>query len=254
MAIDLARYIEKKQPELKIEGSAAFIAVQTIKDSNKITKIFFGRRLNPININIQKEGIYLSSEGPGEVIPSHNLYSINISKPKFDKNNDFIIRHQALRFEDERIEKEKDKEKKKEEKKKEKEIIKQNTLLIENFEKPTEVKETSNQIETKKETSPLKEEIQEEIKESKDYFETQIQAMEEEYWNNAKNGIERGQMKIAEDFEEGANQREELINEIIKAFIENTKEPGYCKEDEKGRKGMTLGLIAKILLDRKSVV
>ena len=252
LAIDLARYIEKKQTEIKIEGSAAFIAIQTIKNSNKITKIFFGRRDNPININIQKEGIYLSSEGIGEKVPSHNLYWINISKPTFDKENNFIIRHQLLKFEDERLEEEKEKAKTKEEKKKEKEIIKQNTLLIENFDKNKEIKTESNQTKIK-ETTKIKEEIKEEIKETKDHFETQIQAMEEEYWEKAKTGIERGSMKISEDCEEGIDQRNELINEIIKAFVENTMEPGYCKEEEKGRKGMTLGLVAKILLSIENI-
>lgn len=235
MAIDLARYIEKKQPEMKIQGSAAFMAIQLKKNSNTIINIFFGRRINPLNIKIEKDYLLLSSEGEGEEIESNQLFSIGISKNRIDKEDKFILHKREIKFEDERLKKE-------EEEKQQKAISflpapqkspigfnkEQNTKIIENTEQKTNIRETIGQ--------------------ERAIYESQLQAMETIYWDEAKTkGIERGKFEISKNMEEGIDARKDLIDEILIEFIDKTMQPEFDQTTEKPRKTMTLMMISKIL-------
>ena len=80
LAIELARYIEGQSTELNIVGSMAFIILQISKKSNKTTKMFFGRKFNPLNMAKTRNKIYLSSEGKGDAIQEEMLYSCKLDE------------------------------------------------------------------------------------------------------------------------------------------------------------------------------
>lgn len=72
---DVALYLEGKQTELKTTGQVAFVCIKLHK--GKLDKLFFGRNNNPLNMYRDKHGIALSSEGNGEPIEPHTLYTWN---------------------------------------------------------------------------------------------------------------------------------------------------------------------------------
>ncbi len=80
---DMALYLEGKQDKLNVEGGIAFICIKKVK--GKLTKMFFGRNSNPLNMKLDKNGISLSSEGEGEPIESNNLYIFNYDNNKVSK-------------------------------------------------------------------------------------------------------------------------------------------------------------------------
>lgn len=77
---DLALFLEGKQEKLNVEGGIAFICIKKVK--GKLTKMFFGRNSNPLNMYMDKGGITLSSEGKGDPILRDNLYIFNYDTQK----------------------------------------------------------------------------------------------------------------------------------------------------------------------------
>lgn len=72
---DFALFMEGKQDELKATGNNAFICLKLEK--GKLTKMYFGRNSNPLNMLRTPQGISLSSEGEGEAITPNTLYTWN---------------------------------------------------------------------------------------------------------------------------------------------------------------------------------
>ena len=87
LAIEIAMYIEKQTKEVSIEGSAAFIVIQTDKKTKEAINIFFGRKDNPLKLAGRQGEIRLSSEGKGEEILEDTLYKFNIKSPSLTKTN-----------------------------------------------------------------------------------------------------------------------------------------------------------------------
>ena len=89
-AIEIARFIEKQEDELDIQGSFAFIAAAVSKDKKdegKVNRVFFGRNNgNPLNLSSSNKKIRISSEGEGDEVSPFFLYSFNPhGEYKFDK-------------------------------------------------------------------------------------------------------------------------------------------------------------------------
>lgn len=250
-AIDIARYIEHKQTEMKIVGSAAFIIIQIKKNTQEVQKIFFGRRINPLNMLLTEDYLFLSSEGEGDEIDDHKLFSIEINKTKLDKEGKFKIQERKLKFEDERLDAEK---KKKEEKeKKDNPPIEQATIdknnqtmsLITGTETKAVPETKLTKTIPKNENNDIK--YFEAISDERAGYESQLQALDTEYWEKATAGIDRGTLAIADMFEEGLEARQEIIAEVLNNFRDAIMEPGYDKDLEKPRRTMALATISKIL-------
>ena len=93
LAIELARFIEKQTTKIGTRGSAAFIALQVDKETNKATKMYFGRNSNnPLKMSKTRGKLRLSSEGEGGELPSDKLYSCNI-------DDDMKLKAQKMEFE-----------------------------------------------------------------------------------------------------------------------------------------------------------
>lgn len=76
LAIELARYIESQESEYRVEGSAAFIALQVSKKTGKAGRIFFGRHgSSPLMMAKTREQLILASENIGCDITEDVLYS-----------------------------------------------------------------------------------------------------------------------------------------------------------------------------------
>lgn len=68
----MALYLEGEQTELQAKGAIAFIVMEV----GKANKLHFGRNSNPLNMKFdQQVGLLLSSEGDGEPIDPHKLYT-----------------------------------------------------------------------------------------------------------------------------------------------------------------------------------
>jgi glucosamine 6-phosphate synthetase-like amidotransferase/phosphosugar isomerase protein len=86
LAIEVARYIEKQTKHIGILGSAAFIAVQIKKETNKVDKIYYGRNPNnPLKLGATRGKIRISSEGQGESVKENILYNFNLQDFKINK-------------------------------------------------------------------------------------------------------------------------------------------------------------------------
>lgn len=77
---DFALTMEGKQEELKAYGGMAFICVKLHK--NKLEKLYFGRNTNPIKMQIDDEGVILSSTGDGEDAKEQTLYEFDYKTKK----------------------------------------------------------------------------------------------------------------------------------------------------------------------------
>lgn len=76
LAIEVARFIEKQTEKIGAKGSAAFIALQIDRKTQKPLKVFFGRNdSNPLKMGKSRGKMHLSSEGEGELIQPFFLYS-----------------------------------------------------------------------------------------------------------------------------------------------------------------------------------
>jgi len=83
---DVALFLEGKQESLQARGPIAFICIATPSDGRKSKKLYFGRNTNPLNMLMNEDNfLFLSSEGEGEAIDSHMLYSYNYRSRKLDK-------------------------------------------------------------------------------------------------------------------------------------------------------------------------
>lgn len=90
LAIELARYIEKKADKMEAKGSIAFIVIQCDKDL-KAKKLYFGRNyMNPLYLEHDKHSFCLKSVGAHkDSVDGHKLYSYDyatglISEEKLD--------------------------------------------------------------------------------------------------------------------------------------------------------------------------
>lgn len=70
---DLALHLEGDLKEFESIGRLAFVCIK--REKGQITKLYFGRNGSPLNMYRDKNGIALSSEGPGEPINTHKLYT-----------------------------------------------------------------------------------------------------------------------------------------------------------------------------------
>lgn len=77
LAYDIARYLEGEVPNLKAQGSIAFIAIKR-EHNGKPLATYFGRNTgNPLIMQHDEESLTLSSEGSGTVIDPDTLYCFN---------------------------------------------------------------------------------------------------------------------------------------------------------------------------------
>lgn len=72
---DFALMMEGKKDSLETYGGIAFVAAKLV--NNEITHLYFGRNSNPLHLYREKQGFMVSSEGPGENIDPHTLYTYN---------------------------------------------------------------------------------------------------------------------------------------------------------------------------------
>ena len=73
---DVALTLEGKQEKLEAYGGIAFVAAKVV--GGEITHLYFAKNAGrPLNLHRQKEGLLLSSEGPGEEIDDNKLYTYN---------------------------------------------------------------------------------------------------------------------------------------------------------------------------------
>ena len=78
-AIELAMFAENQTTELDIRGSAAFIALQLNKKTNKVEKLLFGRTsTSPLKMAKTRNKLFLSSEGQGQDIEEKIMYSCKL--------------------------------------------------------------------------------------------------------------------------------------------------------------------------------
>jgi hypothetical protein len=70
---DLALTLEGKQPAVTAYGGMAFICIRL--KQGKLDKLYFGRNTNPLNFYREAGGIMLSSEGEGQAVEPHRLYT-----------------------------------------------------------------------------------------------------------------------------------------------------------------------------------
>jgi hypothetical protein len=71
--------LEKKQEEFQTRGSVAFIALQVEKNTKNVLKVFYGRNYaNPLKLFKNNKTFMLSSEGSGDDIETHIIYSYDL--------------------------------------------------------------------------------------------------------------------------------------------------------------------------------
>ena len=85
VAIELALFIEKKIPKIRVSASIACVILQIDKKKETINKIFYCRNRNPLNLHQSKGEIRISSEGIGKEVKADMLYSINLKDHKIAK-------------------------------------------------------------------------------------------------------------------------------------------------------------------------
>ncbi len=84
-AIDLALAIEGNLPQLKSRGSMAFVALQISKEDSHVVQVFFGRNIaNPLKMDRRNDNFVLASEGIGEDVVPHKLYSYDMGNGEVD--------------------------------------------------------------------------------------------------------------------------------------------------------------------------
>lgn len=86
LAIDVARFLEKKQTSITARGSIAFICAQTDKVTGKVLKVFFGRNSSPLTINVTENSVVLRSEGETEMCEQNHLYVLDMKSFKVSKS------------------------------------------------------------------------------------------------------------------------------------------------------------------------
>jgi predicted glutamine amidotransferase len=69
---DFALYMEGKIDKVEAGGAIAFIAVKLT--DGELTNLYFGRNTNPLHMENTDKGLFLASEGKGQMIDSYTLY------------------------------------------------------------------------------------------------------------------------------------------------------------------------------------
>lgn len=77
---DLGLVVSGQQTEVDAEGAIAFVMIERFK--GKAVKVHFGRNTSPLNLKQTDNGLSLSSEGPGEAILPHTLYTFEYATGK----------------------------------------------------------------------------------------------------------------------------------------------------------------------------
>jgi asparagine synthetase B (glutamine-hydrolysing) len=72
---DFALTMEGKQDAMHSIGRIAFVCLK--KEKGKLTTLYFGRNSSPLNMDLDDEGLMLSSEGPGTSIKAQTLYAFD---------------------------------------------------------------------------------------------------------------------------------------------------------------------------------
>ena len=73
---DVALYLEGRQTELTAKGSIAFIVLEETPSGGRY--LHFARNSSPLKMVATKHKLFLSSEGPGEMIDANKLYSVDL--------------------------------------------------------------------------------------------------------------------------------------------------------------------------------
>lgn len=91
LGIELARFIEKQNEIINIQGSAAFILFQVNKKTDKIIQIFYGQKDGKLKMQKSEDQMIISSENSkGYDIKENRLYQFNLK--------DFKIKKSKLKF------------------------------------------------------------------------------------------------------------------------------------------------------------
>jgi predicted glutamine amidotransferase len=85
LAIEVARFVEKQTSKIESIGSAAFIAYEIDKKTNKLLNVHFCRNSSPLKLSMTRNKIRLSSEGEGEDVKENTMYSFSIKDFKLKK-------------------------------------------------------------------------------------------------------------------------------------------------------------------------
>lgn len=72
---DFALTMEGQQEDMHSIGRIAFVCLK--KEQGKLTTLYFGRNSSPLNMELDDEGLMLSSEGPGTSIKAQTLYAFD---------------------------------------------------------------------------------------------------------------------------------------------------------------------------------
>lgn len=78
LAIDIARYLEEKQPTIESRGSIAFVMARCKKGSHEIDAVFFGRNSSPLTISHTGNSLVLRSEGEKDFVEANKLFCLNM--------------------------------------------------------------------------------------------------------------------------------------------------------------------------------
>ena len=79
LAIELAEGIESNADKIEAYGSIAFIGLKADKTTHKPLELFYGRNTNPLKLDENNTYLRLASEGRGDEVLSHTLFSINLA-------------------------------------------------------------------------------------------------------------------------------------------------------------------------------
>jgi len=82
IAIDFARFLEKKISKIKTVGSAALLALSIDKKTGKAQEVFYVRNVNPLHLARSRGFIRLASEGGGDPVKIDTLYCFNLDNWK----------------------------------------------------------------------------------------------------------------------------------------------------------------------------
>lgn len=92
LAIEIALFIEGKTKAIGTLCRSAFVVVQLEKETDKATKVFFGRKGGDLNMSKTRGKMRLSSEGEGSEVKDLKLYSFEIGDTEMDlKSKDLIF-------------------------------------------------------------------------------------------------------------------------------------------------------------------
>jgi len=92
IAIETALFIERKQERINTYGSAAFVALQIDKKTQKVESVHFGRNDgSPLKLAKTRGIMKISSEGPGDDVTPYVLYSCKL-------DDDMVLSKRKMSF------------------------------------------------------------------------------------------------------------------------------------------------------------